>query len=117
MLMLYKKNLNEVIDIVNQLSEFVNTIDVNFDDIYEKIDIINNEITRLNDSFTLFENRINANVQAQLNSFNTQIIVLLNDYQTIFNENLLHLKNELEDEIHEIELGNVEAYDPTTRYL
>lgn len=117
MLMLYRKNLNNVIDIVNQLTEFVNSIDLNFDDIYSKIDIINGQIAQINNDFITFENRINAETQTKLNAFYAQVLNLMNDYQTIFNNNLLNLKAELEEEILQIELGNVIAYDPTTRRI
>lgn len=114
MLMLYRKNLNQVITTVNQLTEFINNLDNNFTDIYEKINTINTEIAEINANFIVFENRINTNVETRLTIFNNQILSLLNDYQTIFNNSLLNLKNELEAEINEIELGNVIAYDPTT---
>lgn len=115
--MLYRKNLNNVIDIVNQLSEIVNNIDTNFTDIYSKIDDINLQIETINQNFVNFENRINQNVSAQLQQFNNQILSLMNDYQTIFNTNLNNLRVDLEEQIEEIELGNVIAYNPTTRNL
>lgn len=117
MLMLYRKNLNEVINTLNQMSEIVGNIDTNFTDIYEKIDLINNQIARINQNFVTFENRINQNVAIQLQQFNNQILQLMNDYQNIFNNNLLTLRNDLEEQIENIELGNVIAYDPTTRNL
>lgn len=115
--MLFKKNLNKVIEVVNQLSEIVNNIDTNFEDIYMKIDNINAQIELLNNNFTIFEDRINQDVARQLQTFNNQVLSLLSDYQTIFDNNLLNLRTDLEAEIREIELGNVIAYDPTTRNI
>lgn len=37
----------------------------------------------------------------------------MNDYQTIFNGSLQDLRNDLESQITQIELGNVKAYNPT----
>ena len=85
--MIYRKNLNNVIDIVNQLSEIVNNIGTNFTDIYSKIDDINSQIDTINQNFINFENKINQNVSSQLQQFNIQILQLMNDYQTIFNNN------------------------------
>jgi hypothetical protein len=113
-LMYFMKTLNETIDVVNNLSEIVDNIDVNFESINEQIATINLEIEKINDNFSDFSGQIYSTVQAQLNTFNAQILSLLNDYQTIFNASLQNLKDELEEEIHAIELGNVNAYDPTT---
>lgn len=117
MLMLYRKNLNEVINTLNQMSEIVDNIDTNFTDIYERIDNINLQIDEINQNFVTFENNINRNVALQLQQFNNQIVQLMNDYQNIFNKNLLSLRNDIEKQIENIELGNVIAYDPTTRNL
>ena len=117
MLMTLRKNLNETIDVVNQMSSIVENIDDNFTDIYSQIQSLNNQIIQINTNFVTFENRINNNVQQQLVQFNSQILSLMNDYQTIFNQNLATLQENLETQIEEIELGNVIAYNPTTRNL
>lgn len=117
MLMLFKKHLNMLIDNVNQLSQIVENIDDNFTDIYEKINIINSQIENLNKNFEIFERTINQNVQNQLTQFNYEIVALLNDYKIIFDNNIEVLRQDLENQIEDIELGNVIAYNPTTRWL
>lgn len=114
MLMLYRKNLNIVIETVNQLSQIVGSINANFDSIYSQIEDLNNQINLINQNFVNFENRINQNVQLQLQQFNSQILALMNDYQNIFENELNVVKSNLEEQIRDIELGNVLAYDPTT---
>lgn len=106
MLMLFKKNLNIVIDTVNQLSEIVNNIDTNFEDIYLKLDKLNKDLTD-------FENQITNYVNVQIQNNYNQVVQLMNDYQTLFNNELQTLQNDIEAQILDIELGNVVAYNPT----
>lgn len=115
MLLVYRKNLNLVIDNVNQLTQIVNNIDDNFNDIYQKITQIIILIEDINFKFVEFENKINRDTQLQLQQFNNQILSLLNDYQTIFNGNLQNMYDDLSAQITSIELGNVDAYNPTNR--
>ena len=114
MLMLFKKHLNMLIDNVNQLSQIVENIDTNFTDIYNKIDTINLEIAEINQNFVDFENRINQNVEYKMQQFYSQVLSLMSDYQNIFEYELNSVKTELENQIEDVELGNVIAYNPTT---
>ena len=104
-LFIFQKKLNEVINNLNELSILVGNLN---------IEEINNQIAQLQEDFITFENRINNNVQAQLDMNYNQVLNLMSDYQSIFNSNLSNLQSELESQIREIELGNVEAYNPTT---
>lgn len=115
MLMLFKKNLNDTIDIVNQLVEFANNLDINFDDLYSKIDNINYQIGQINARFNMLETSINAQTDTKLNTFYYQILNLMQDYQAIFTNDIRLLREDLEAQIERIELGNIVAYDPTTR--
>lgn len=99
--------LNETIEIVNKNTDLINNININFD-------AINNAITKLNTDLANLEKNINDKVTQDLNDQYNKVLQLMNDYQIIFNQNLTDTKNELNDRITEIELGNVMAYDPTT---
>ena len=106
-----------LIDNVNQLSQIVENIDTNFTDIYNKIDTINLEIAEINQNFVDYENRIYQNVEYKMQQFYSQILSLMSDYQNIFEYELNSVKTDLENQIQDVELGNVIAYNPTTRWL
>lgn len=60
-------------------------------------------------------NEIYNTVDSKLQEQYATIVRLLADYQTVFNTELTNLRNDLEQQIEEIELGNVMAYNPTNR--
>lgn len=81
-------------------------------DLRQEFDLFKVQIMQtLND----FENNINEQVDYKIQQNYSQILQLMSDYQTLFNNQLLQVKNDLEAEIESIELGNVMAYNPTTR--
>lgn len=109
------KKLNESILIINSMTDIVNKIDTNFTDIYNQLEKITSDIEQVYIDLQTFENRINNNVESQLQNAYNRVVGLMNDYQTIFNNNLNNLRLDLESEIQRIELGDVKAYNPTTR--
>lgn len=110
---LYKMD-NEIIPNINELITDFNNIDLNFDEINKKIESLQNSFTELQAQMVVFENRIYQNVDNKLQTNYNQVVQLMNDYQTLFNNSLQNTRNDLEEEIKNIELGNVIAYDPTT---
>ena len=109
------KKLNESILIINSMTDIVNKIDTNFTDIYNQLEKITSDIEQVYIDLQTFEDRINANVENQFQIAYNRLVGLMNDYQTIFNNNLDNLRTDLENEIQRIELGDVKAYNPTTR--
>lgn len=67
--------------------------------------------------FSSFENTINLEVDNKLSANYNRVVQLLSDYQILFNNELEQLRNELENQIEQIELGNVIAYNPTNRRI
>lgn len=65
--------------------------------------------TTLSDFETSIKNDVNIALQQNYN----QVVQLLSDYQTIFNNQISNLRIDLEAEIKRIELGDVKAYNPT----
>lgn len=88
----------------------------NFDEVVENLE---NEFAQLkadiNTTLINFKNEINNDVNIKLQDNYNQIIQLLSEYQTVFNNNLATLRSDLEAEIERVELGDVKAYNPTTR--
>lgn len=68
---------------------------------------------QINSELNTFETDINNQVDQKLTQNYAQVVQLLSDYQTLFNSELASLQASLEQEIREIELGNVIAYNPT----
>lgn len=106
--------LNETIAEVNKMSDIVENIDANFDEINEKIAKINLKLVEIENNFDEFKVEIMNEVNEAVTNIYNRIVVLMNEYQSVFNANLNALKTDLESEIQAIELGNVIAYDPTT---
>lgn len=63
--------------------------------------------------FSSFEDEINLEVDNKLNANYNRVVQLLSDYQILFNNELENLRTDLENQIEQIELGNVIAYNPT----
>lgn len=114
LLMVFRKNLNEAIDHINQIQVIVNNIDTNFENIYTRLDVVDDKLLALQQELNTLEARITSNVEYELQQNYSRVLALMNDYQTIFNSNLALMQEQLEQEIRDIELGNVMAYDPTT---
>lgn len=106
--------LNETIAEVNKMADVVDNIDANFDEINEKIAVINAKLVEIDEHFDKFEVEIMDEVNEAVTNIYNRIVVLMNEYQSVFNANLNALRTDLESEIRSIELGNVIAYDPTT---
>ena len=113
MLMTYRKYLNNVIDNINTIAIMINDYDEQFASINNQINTINSQIEEINNYFSVFREEINTNVQNQLNVLYSQVVTLMNDYQTIFNNQLNNLRSDLEAEIERVELGDVKDYNPT----
>ena len=86
------------------------------------------DITSIRDEFNAFKiqvqeemallsTQIISNVDNKLEENYNNVVQLMSQYQTLFNNQLLLLKEELEAEIEQIELGNVDAYNPTNRTI
>lgn len=105
---------NTLLPTINECIKIVNNIDVNFDEIRENITTINNEISIINDTINSLKEEIYSNVDNKLAQQYNNIVRLMDDYQTLFNNRLTLMYETLENEITQIQLGNVNAYDPTT---
>ena len=86
----------------------------NFDEVVEKLEADFEQLKiDINSTLANFENEINQSVDVKLQQNYNQIVQLLADYQTVFNNNLATLRADLEEEIERVELGDVKAYNPT----
>ena len=113
-LQVLKHALNQVIEnyelIINSLEDLEN----NYSIITQTLDDLQLQINNINSYFESFRTEILNSVDSKNNELYNRVIVLLNDYQTIFNNSISNLRNDLESEIERIELGDIKAYNPTT---
>ena len=80
------------------------------------------DIEGIEEVLSEFENKISAEtdekIRLALQDFreyiNSDVISTMTSYQELFNNQLLVLKNDLEQQIQDIEVGDINAYDPTT---
>lgn len=112
------KKLNEVIEQVNKNTEVIDNINLNFEEIFLKLDKMQKEITNFENSIeeeiTNFENEVTINMNNRFTQIYNQLVSLMNDYQASFTLQLQTAVNDLNDRIDRIELGNINAYNPTT---
>lgn len=104
-----EKQIKEVDEKYAGFGDEVESLKLQFEELKASV---NNTLTTFANNL---RNEINSNVDDKLqNQYNT-IVQLLADYQTIVNNTISNLRNDLERQIEEIELGNVMAYNPTNR--
>lgn len=99
----FEKQIKEIDEKYSGFGELVEQLEKDFEQLKTDIDI------KLNNFETAINNQVNYLLQQNYN----QIVQLLSDYQTLFNNQIQNLKTELEAEIERVELGDVKAYNPT----
>lgn len=118
---------NDISPRLDEVIEIINNIDVNFEDIYNKIDIINNEITEINNEYNSLKDQVETNTlniteldTKFTNSINELNITLRNLINTNFNtlkDYVDYQDNILNEKIDNIQIGAINVYDPTTGIL
>lgn len=102
------ETLNNTITVVNSNNDFINNLD-------DTIETLKNDVKSLQNDFENLENEIDVKLTTEFNKLNAKIISMFNDYKTIFDNSLYTLKEDLENQILNISLGQIQVYDPTTR--
>lgn len=117
-------------DITPKIQEIITTInnlDFNFDEINEKISIIENEIILIKDNYNTLSSKVDTNTEniTLLDNKFTQMITdvdttLRNIINTDFNTLKTYIDYQdsiLNDKIDNIQIGLINVYDPTTGLL
>lgn len=95
----------------------IKAIDEKYSGLGDIVEQLQTEFEQLKDdiSTTLskFETSIKNDVNIALQQNYNEVIRLLSEYQTVFNNQLANLRSDLMAEIQRIELGDVKAYNPT----
>lgn len=99
----FDKQIKAVDEKYSGLGNTVEQLQTEFEQL--KVDIS----TTLSNFETSIKNDVNIALQQNYN----EVIRLLSEYQTVFNNQLANLRADLMAEIQRIELGDVKAYNPT----
>ena len=114
-----QKNLNEVIEAVNILREEFDNIDLNFDEIEQKINNINAELISLrnycDDLDARKANKID--VENSLLELDSSLKALMNEEYSVLKEYVDTQDENLQYQIDNFDVRNVTVYDPTTGLL
>lgn len=100
----FEKQIKEVDEKYGGLFDTVSNLSEQFEQL--KVDI--------NSTLNKFQANIQTEVDTRLESNWNQVVQLLSQYQTIFNNQIATLRSDLEQQIEQIELGNIKAYNPTS---
>lgn len=99
--------------ILEHFENKIKEIDEKYADILDLREEFETFKTEIQAEFTSFETTINNEVDSKLTQNYNRVVQLLSDYQILFNNELEQLRTDLENQIEQIELGNVIAYNPT----
>lgn len=95
----------------------IKAVDEKYSGIGDKVEQLESEFNQLKidieTTLSNFETSIKNDVNLALQQNYNQVIQLLSEYQTVFNNQLNNLRSDLMAEIERIELGDVKAYNPT----
>lgn len=111
-----QKNLNEVIQLINTLQEEFESIDINFDELERKINLVNEELVIVNDKITNIENTKadKTEVQASLSALELELKELISDNYNTLKEYVDEEDAYLQYQIDHFDIGNITLLDPTT---
>lgn len=107
-----QKNLNDAIDLLNQLKEAFDNIDLNFDELERKINLINEELVIINSKI---ENKADKDeVNSALNALDQSLRELINSEYAVLKEYTDEHIDDLQYQIDHIDVDNIKVLDPTT---
>lgn len=101
------KKLNEVIEVINKDEEFIEEFRKQYDILLVEFEKVKNEVDTLSDEIT-------ASVQAQLDAFENQVSLMIANVQAYLVAYSDVGDQRLEQEIQNIQLGQIQVIDPTT---
>lgn len=111
-----QKNLNDAITLLNQLKEDFDNIDINFDEIEQRINLLSEELTLVKGRVTSLENDKASKVELEnaINSLDEELKALINQEYSILKEYVDTQDENLQYQIDHFDVGNITLLDPTT---
>ena len=107
-----QKNLNDAIDLLNQLKEAFDNIDLNFDELERKINLINEELVNINSKIEAKADKFE--VDSALNALDQSLRELINSEYAVLKEYTDEHIDDLQYQIDHIDVDNIKVLDPTT---
>lgn len=104
------KKMNEVISVINQHDEFINEFNTKYQELLTDFDELRSE-------FDALEAQITASVQAQLDTFETEVRDLITATQNYLIAYTDSAEARLQAQIEAIQIGDINVIDPTTGVL
>lgn len=112
----------QLITITTELTAKVDSIELNFEELQKQIDNNSDQIEQLYTDFNNYKNEIINLMNQRLQQIYNELLVLLQQYQEIYNTNFNEFKNDVNEELDTmngvidniIRMGDINAYDPTT---
>lgn len=112
----------QLITITTELTAKVDSIELNFEELQKQIDNNSDQIEQLYSDFNNYKNEIINLMNQRLQQIYNELLVLLQQYQEIYNTNFNEFKNDVNEELDTmngvidniIRMGDINAYDPTT---
>lgn len=107
-----QKNLNDAIDLLNQLKEAFDNIDLNFDELERKINLINEELVIINSKIEAKADK--ADVDSAISALDQSLRELINSEYAVLKEYTDEHIDDLQYQIDHIDVDNIKVLDPTT---
>ena len=114
-----QKNLNEAIELLNQLKEDFENIDLNFDELEQKINLINEELVLVEANIKdLEDNKADkTELATSISNLDQELRELIGSEYTILKEYVDEQDENLQYQIDHFSPENISVYDPTTGLL
>ena len=111
-----QKYLNDAIELLNQLKEDFDTIDINFDEINERINALSQELVLFNNRIVELElkSATKEELAGAINTLDSSLKTLINQEYAVLKEYVDTADEDLQYQIDHFDIGNITLLDPTT---
>lgn len=111
-----QKNLNDAIELLNKLKEDFDNIDINFDEIEQRINSLSEELALVKSRVTSLEENsaTKEELAGAINTLDEELKALINEEYSILKEYVDTQDENLQYQIDHFDIGNITLLDPTT---
>ena len=124
LLWLLNKLEKEIIPDLNQIIDFINNMEYSFDEINEKLSLLQQEFEFINSEYSRINNQVNTNTQnitqlnnkidSEISNVESRLTNLINSNYNLLKNYVDYQDNILDEKINNIQIGAISIYDPTT---
>ena len=111
-----QKYLNDAITLLNQLKEDFDNIDINFDEIEERINLLSSDLDSVKGRVTTLERNsaTKEDLVGAIDTLDEELKALINQEYSILKEYVDTQDENLQYQIDHFDIGNITLLDPTT---